>query len=108
MKKTGLIALAFSAGLLASVSMAETRAYPVPFVAKDDTDIVFTDLPGSGNIRIFTVNGDEVATLSIQPGQNVLHWPVTNSSGKKVASGVYFYLVDGAGTSTRGKLVVIR
>ena len=108
MKTKWVIALAFSAGLFASVSIAETRAYPVPFVAKDDTDIVFTDLPGSGNIRIFTVSGDEVTTLPIPPGQNILHWPVTNSSGKKVASGVYFYLVDGAGTETRGKLVVIR
>ena len=109
MKRSSLIFAAFSVALLASAGHAETRAYPVPWVATNSPpNIVFTDLPGSGNIRIFTVAGDEVASLSIQPGQNTLSWPVTNSSGRKLASGVYFYLVEGGGTETKGKLVVIR
>ncbi len=109
MKLQSIILTAFSIGILASVSHAETRAYPVPWVATDSPPyIVFTDLPGSGNIRIFTVAGDEVISLPIQPGQNQLTWPVVNSTGHKVASGVYFYLIDGNGTETKGKLVVIR
>ncbi|MBV9079551.1 MAG: T9SS type A sorting domain-containing protein [Elusimicrobia bacterium] len=94
--------------LFAPTLHAETRAYPVPWVAKDNTDIVFTDLPGAGSIKIFTVSGEEVTTLPIAQGQNQLHWSVVNSSGRKLSSGVYFYLVDGNGGETKGKLVVIR
>jgi hypothetical protein len=70
--------------------------------------IAFTDLPGAGTIKIFSVAGDEVATLPIPAGDNTVKWFVTNGSGRKVASGVYFYLVQGNGTETKGKLVVIR
>lgn len=109
--KTSILLLALvSLAVFAPVSRAETRAYPVPWVATDSgvPDITFTDLPGSGNIRIFTVSGDEVISLPIQPGQNTLSWRVVNASGRRVASGVYFYLVEGGGTETKGKLVVIR
>jgi hypothetical protein len=88
---------------------AEVRAYPVPWVAKQSgPNIVFTDLPGSGTIKIFTVAGEEVVSLPIPAGSNLIQWPVTNSSGRKVASGVYFYLVDGGGNEKKGKLIVIR
>jgi len=109
MKSSKLFSMAFSLGFLASISYAETRAFPVPWVAKESPpNIVFTDLPGSGNIKIFTVSGEEVISLPIQPGQNQLSWSVINSAGRKVASGVYFYLVEGSETETKGKLVVIR
>ena len=103
----------FAASLLliaaGAAARAETRAYPVPWNAKQSgPNIVFTDLPGSGNIRIFTVSGEEVINISIPAGTNQLAWSVVNSSGRRVASGVYFYLVQGGGTETRGKLVVIR
>jgi hypothetical protein len=95
--------------LFASSLHAEVRAYPVPWVAKESgPNIVFTDLPGSGNIRIFTVSGEEVVNLPIPAGANQLPWGVVNSSGRKVASGVYFFLVEGAGAETKGKLIVIR
>ena len=93
----------------ASVLRAETRAYPVPWLAKQSgPNIIFTDLPGSGNIKIFTVAGEEVVNLTIPPGTNQLTWAVTNSSGRKVASGVYYFLVEGGGAETKGKLIVIR
>lgn len=88
---------------------AETRAYPVPWLARESgPNIIFTDLPGSGNIKIFTVAGEEVTDLTIPPGTNQLSWPVTNASGRKVASGVYYFLVQGGGEETKGKLIVIR
>ena len=92
-----------------SVVQAETRAYPVPWLARQSgPNIVFTDLPGSGSIKIFTVAGEEVVDLTIPPGTNQMTWSVTNASGHKVASGVYYYLVKGGGAETKGKLIVIR
>src|SRR5689334_18644607 len=88
---------------------AEVRAFPVPWVAKQSgPNIVFTDLPGSGSIKIYTVAGEEVINLPIPSGANQLQWAVVNSSGRKVASGVYFYLVEGGGAEKKGKLIVIR
>ena len=88
---------------------AETRAFPVPWVARQSgPNITFTDLPGSGNIKIFTVAGEEVVNLPIPSGTSQLSWPVINSSGRKLASGVYFYHVEGSGSDKKGKLIVIR
>ena len=100
--------------LFAPTLHAETRAYPVPWVAKDNTDIVFTDLPGAGSIKIFTVSGHWVKTLN--PAGNTIAWDLTNDSGDKVASGIYVYLITigdsggygGSGQKTTGKIVVIK
>jgi hypothetical protein len=109
MKRSNMILAAFFVSLFAPTLRAETRAYPVPWVATNSPPyIVFTDLPGAGTIKIYTVAGDEVANLTIASGQNQLTWPVVNASGRKLASGVYFYLIEGNGTETKGKLVVIR
>jgi membrane-bound inhibitor of C-type lysozyme len=87
---------------------AEPHAFPVPFVAKQHTTIAFTDLPGTGTIKIFTIAGEEVASLTIASGELIKQWNVTTSSGKKLASGVYLFVIDGGGTTKKGKLVVIR
>ncbi len=87
---------------------AEPHVYPVPFVGSQHSDIVFTDLPGAGTLKVFTINGEEVITLSIAPGEALKHWNTQNSSGKKLASGVYLYRGEGGGTEFTGKIVIIR
>jgi hypothetical protein len=88
---------------------AEPHAFPNPFVGKNHTNITFTDLPGSGWIKIFTINGEEVASLRLSPGELTKQWDVTNSAGKKLASGVYLYFINPEnGPENEGKLVVIR
>jgi hypothetical protein len=94
---------------LAPLCQADPYPFPVPFVAKKHTKVFFKDLPGPGSIKIFTASGDEVTQLSIAPGETLKSWDVTTSSGKKAASGVYFYLIIGADESNfSGKLIVIR
>ena len=87
-------------------------AYPVPYVAKNEdasSGITFANLPQSGTIKVFTVDGEQVVELTISPGDYLKSWnPVVNSSGQKVASGVYFWTVDGGGATFTGKLVVVR
>lgn len=98
--------------LMASgLALAEPYAFPVPFVETDPPptgDITFTELPNSGTIQILTVAGEEVRKLDIPQGANVAHWDLKNTSGKRVATGIYLYLVEGDGQQTTGKLVVIR
>lgn len=84
------------------------HAFPVPFTPSKNashTKITFTDLPGTGAIKIYTIDGRLVADLPIAAGQALLDWPVTNTKGEKVATGVYIYQIN---EQTEGKLVVIR
>jgi hypothetical protein len=95
--------------LTASFAAAAPHAYPVPYVESRHGNVInFIELPGEGTIKIFTITGEEIASIALSPGQNSYPWPVTNGSGKKLATGVYIYLIEGAGTKTDGKLVVIR
>lgn len=89
---------------------AAPHAFPVPFVERlhQDQGISFKDLPGEGMIKILTVNGEEVVRLTIAPGEFIKPWAVTNSSGKKLGTGVYLYLIESGNQKTTGKIVVIR
>jgi hypothetical protein len=93
---------------LAPSSWAASYAFPVPFNAKKHSVIYFRDLPSSGTIKIYTASGEKVSELNISPLENPKAWPVVNSVGEKVASGVYLYVIEGDGQKTVGKLVVIR
>lgn len=109
--KTWIPVFAGMAMIIATLNQlvfAETHAYPVPFVAKKHTGITFTDLPGAGSIKVFTIDGEEVADLVIAPGEILKQWNVTSSNGKKLASGVYLYRIEGNGAKTEGKLVIVR
>ena len=98
--------------LVGTVSaFAGPRAYPVPFVEKQHASqgITFTDLPLSGTIKVVTVAGEEVVNIAFSlQDSSVKGWNVKNSSGKPVASGVYYFFIDGSGLQTTGKLVIIR
>ena len=96
---------------MSAVVQAEPRAYPVPFVEKQHAavGITFVELPSSGMIKIVTVAGEEVAKLTIpQNSGSYPNWPVVNSSGKPLATGVYYFFVDSPSQQTTGKLVIIR
>jgi hypothetical protein len=101
-------------GLLLGLSIsasADPHAFPVPYVDNlhANQGINFTDLPASGTIKILTATGEEINKLDIPPGTGIKQWrPVTTSSNKPVATGVYLFLVDGDGKQTTGKIVVIR
>lgn len=69
--------------------------------------ITFEGLPANVNLRLFTISGHlvrEFANIS-----TTVSWDLTNTSGQRVASGVYLYLVtDGQGQKVRGKLAIIK
>jgi hypothetical protein len=93
---------------LVSVDLSAARVYPNPWrAARGDGSIVFDQMPANSTVKIFTVSGRWVKTLSAPGGY--VSWDLTNDSGEKVASGIYLYLItDGQGNKTRGKFVVIR
>jgi len=63
---------------------------------------------GENECRIFDISGQLITVL---PESRFLEfeWDGTNTAGRKVSSGVYFYLIQTeAGDSARGKIVLIR
>lgn len=93
---------------LVEVDFSAVNVYPNPFrAARGDSAIVFDQLPLGSTVKIFTVSGHWVTTLTAT-GLSV-SWDLTNADGKNVASGLYLYLIkDARGNQLRGKLAIIR
>lgn len=103
-------------------SVDDVSAYPVPFrphgpragsgqgqTGSESQGIVFVNLPQSGKIDIYTLDGRLVRSIVIPDnlGSQTLSWDVKNSSGQKAASGVYIWRVVSGGNAKTGKLMVI-
>jgi hypothetical protein len=88
--------------------LSEVRTYPNPWT-KDSgfAAIYITHLTEKAKVRIFTINGELVKTLTEDAG--IATWDMTNEDGNEVASGVYVYLAtDDAGHKKTGKIVIIK
>jgi hypothetical protein len=94
-----------------AVAKLSPRAFPNPW-RKDRHGaarpyVRFDHLTTNCVVRIFTTSGHLVRTLNAS-GDGI-DWDLTNESGKKVASGIYIYMIkDEAGQIARGKLAVVR
>ncbi len=107
----------------AAPTLAAAHAYPNPFMPnsnKGHTHVTFTDLPAQVTIKIFSINGRLVQTLTKDDSGNTCAWsPLTGqtntatcvASGQDgaLASGVYIftYIQPGA-PKKQGKLIIIR
>jgi hypothetical protein len=92
----------------ASGDLSNAKAYPVPFKGNGgDPGVTFSGLVPGARIRIFTTRGRLVQTLDASDGKDVL-WDVRNAHLDRVSSGVYFYIIEGAGQKKEGKLVIIQ
>jgi hypothetical protein len=105
------------------------RVVPNPFVVQSffddigggrrgDPRLMFTGLPTSGTIRIYSVSGQFLQELvwepgDLEPGSGDLPWNLRTREGTAVAGGLYIYVltandVDGKKVNSRGKFVIIR
>ena len=84
-------------------------AFPVPFrPAAGHTKITFTNLAANCMIKIYSIDGDLVASLNETDGDGLYEWDVTNSGGTGLASGVYFYHIKSDQGTKTGKMVIVR
>jgi hypothetical protein len=89
--------------------LSAAHCYPVPFKpSAGHARITFTALTGAAKIRIYTISGELVRTLSKADTSDSLEWDVRNTRGSEVDSGVYIYLIEGTGKPKTGKLMIIR
>ena len=71
--------------------------------------------PGQVIVRIYTLNGllvyefpPKTVTNIEDDANNIIQWACSNSSGAKVASGVYLVYVEGPGIKVTKKLAILR
>lgn len=57
-------------------------------------EVRFTDLPDNCTIRVFTLDGTLVRTLSHNSANGYLTWDMANENGLRLASGMYLIHVD--------------
>lgn len=103
-------------------SVKDTYAFPVPFrpagpragagAGQSGTEadgITFANVPQTGDIEIYTLDGRLVRKLPIPAGLAIpkLKWDVRTSGGGRAASGVYIWRVTAGSNSKTGKLMII-
>lgn len=82
-------------------------AYPNP--CKNGLKVTFKSLPKQATINIYTINGELVKTIKKNDSEDRIDWYLVNDDGKKVASGIYIYLVaNDKGRRKAGKIALIR
>jgi len=84
--------------------------FPNPFKPyQGHTHLTFDGLTAYARIEIFTIAGERVCTLDETDGDGVTSWDVTNSQGRRLASGIYIYrITDNQGHEKISKFAVIR
>jgi len=90
--------------------LTDAHVFPVPFRAKKDSLITFV-FPHAqmATVKIYTLDGKLVKTLSDDKGTGFVKWdPVVNENGDPVGSDVYLYIIENDQQRKVGKLMVIR
>jgi hypothetical protein len=67
--------------------------------------ITFDQIPAETPVRLFTVDGRPVKTLTTDVDGKAT-WDMTNDEGTPVASGVYLAMIEKNGAKKRLKVVV--
>lgn len=89
-------------------SLATFKAFPNPLEpAAGQTTMTFSQLPPNSRLRVYTLSGVLIKDLTADV-TGIARWDATNQSGLKVASGVYFVYLQGAGDKRAVKVVVQR
>ena len=104
---------ALAAVLAAPLSKEQTFAYPNPGPDGATGNVTFAynlQVSTDVTLKIFDVGGKLVKEQKATgaAGANTLTWDTTNKRGQKLGSGVYIYILEGAGNKLIDKLAIIR
>jgi uncharacterized repeat protein (TIGR01451 family) len=106
---TSPVTLKHSASNTESVSVGDIVVYPNPFNPKASVGgmLKFANIPSGGRIFVYTISGEMIITYEAR--NPIVYWNGTNSWGKVVSPGVYYYVItwnDGKNSST-GKIFIV-
>lgn len=93
-----------------SQTLTNVYAYPNPWDIRQNSQrlVTFANIPEGASVRIFTLSGFWVKTLTPSNGRAL--WDLTNDAGQPVASGLYFYIAKTGDNNhkARGAVAIIR
>jgi len=93
-------------------NLASAHAFPNPFKPNSKVghnEITFSGLTPDSKIQIYSAAGEPVREIRADSSGHEIPWDAKDENGKKVASGVYFYLItDPSGGKKKGNLAIIR
>jgi probable HAF family extracellular repeat protein len=87
-----------------------SQNYPNPF---NPTTTIAFEVPAKGQVElsVFNILGQRVTTLvnqTLSAGRHTVEWNSTDSEGKAVASGVYFYRIKSGETTITKKMLLVK
>lgn len=89
----------FMAGeVIPSAGVDGARIFPNPFTPRRESFMTFLNMPANARIRIYSMRGDLVYDR-LADAKGMLTWPGLNKSGREVASGVYFAIIEHVGAT---------
>ncbi|NTV51575.1 MAG: T9SS type A sorting domain-containing protein, partial [Candidatus Firestonebacteria bacterium] len=94
---------------LASPSWSDVIVYPNPITKKDSINKTFTFFlipSNTATLKIYTLDGHLVKTLTKNDTTDKMSWDLNNEGGSSIASGIYLYVITGEGGTKKGKLGV--
>jgi len=96
-----------------STNKAAATAYNNIITAANPRSIIKYDVLSAGtlSVKVYTQTGTLVKTVfngAVPAGKGTIDWDGTNSKGSKVASGIYFIKVSGAGLNAVEKIAIVR
>jgi PKD repeat protein/pectate lyase len=99
-----------NAGTTVAAGEIPHHNYPNPF---NSSTMIYYSLrdPAAVSVRIYSLLGEEVATLfegDQQPGDHALSWNGVDSKGKQVSSGIYLYRILSGNISAMGRMMLMR
>lgn len=99
---------------LAAKSLDMIRVVPNPYIGRADWEVFegerrieFTHLPLDATVRVFTLAGDQVITLT-QPAGGTLVWDLLSDNGQGIAPGLYYYHVESPVGEKIGKFAIVK
>jgi hypothetical protein len=86
----------------------QVKVYPSPFVISRASQMNFSvNETNGGELKIYTISGKFVKTLTIEPGVTQVGWNLENTFGNTIKSGIYLYAVtDSEGKVKTGKIAI--
>lgn len=94
--------------------LSDLKIYPNPIHRSQNSELVFLNFPAhkKGKIAIYSASGSLIYKADIGPfnpdnNRITWRWNLQNKDGRKVSSGVYYYLIEMDDERAKGKIAVI-
>jgi hypothetical protein len=90
-----------------AANLNNVKAYPMPYYPARG-NLTIENLTENATIKIYTITGELVKTVSYASSNGVATWDGKNNNGAEVASGVYIMYIESSAGKQRLKIAVER